>query len=411
MLRSRGLSQGGIGVIGAARVPAVVVSGYTMALAVVRALGEAGVPVVLVHYGPKDIAQTSRNVVAAIRVPDPMVDEDGFVDALVLRARELGGAVLIPASDESAVAVSRHLQRLADLYRVAAPPWEVTERFIDKSKTYALAEAAGVPAPRTVLPGSEEELLEAAGSIGYPVLLKPAESHLFTERFKRKMVRAATPFELLAAYRAAVEAGLEVMVQEIIPGDDCSVVNYNAYFWADQALAEFTARQLRKAPPELGSPRVAISERIPEVIRPGRKILSAIGFEGFACTEFKRDSRDGVYKLMEVNGRHNLSGLLAVRCGVNFPLMQYRHVAEGVVPVGGEFRSGVYWTDLFRDAGYSLASLRLERFRPSEYLAPYGRYHCDAILDKRDMGPFRARLGYLARNLGTTTRTAIGGGP
>jgi len=389
--------------------PAVVVSGYTMALAVVRALGEAGVPVVLAHYGNRDIAQASRYVLADIRVPDPMVDEAGFVDALVARARELGGSVLIPASDESTVAVSRNRHRLADLYVVACPEWEVTERFIDKTKTYELAEAVGVPAPRTVVPRSEEELREAAAKIGYPVLLKPAESHLFVERFKLKMVRADGPARLVEAYRSAVEAELEVMVQEIIPGEDCSVVNYNAYFWEGRARAEFTARQLRKAPPEFGSPRVAVSERIPAVLEPGRRILAAMGFEGFACTEFKRDSRDGVYKLMEVNGRHNLSGLLAVRCGMNFPLMQYRHLAEGVVPTDGAFQSGVYWTDFFRDAGYSLGYLRQERHSPAEYLAPYARHHCDAIVDRRDAGPLRARLGYLARNLRTTAHTAVGG--
>ena len=29
----------------------------------------------------------------------------------------------------------------------------------------------------------------------------------------------------------------------------------------------------------------------------------------------KRDARDGRYKLLEINARHNMSSLLAVRCG------------------------------------------------------------------------------------------------
>ena len=53
---------------------------------------------------------------------------------------------------------------------------------------------------------------------------------------------------------------------------------------------------------------MVLSEHVPEVIEPGRKILQAMGFYGYACTEFKRDPRDGSHKLMEVNGRHNLSG-------------------------------------------------------------------------------------------------------
>ncbi len=387
-----------------ARTPAVVVSGHTMALAVVRSLGEAGVPVAVMHYDARDIAQASRYVVADVTLPSPLADESRFVDALVDQGRRFEGAILVPASDEAAVAVSRHKSRLQEHYVVATPEWEITERFIDKSRTAALADANGIPAPRTVVPRSPEDLEALAAEIGLPLLLKPAESHLFFEQFRRKMFRVETLADLRSRYALAVDAGLTVMLQEIIPGPDSSVVNYNAYFWQGDALAEFTARQLRKAPPTLGSPRVAVSERIPGVIEPGRAILRAMGFYGFACTEFKLDSRDGTYKLIEVNGRHNLSGMLAVRCGVNFPLLQYRHLAEGILPTPARFRQGVYWTDLFRDAGYSLAYLRRQPIRPADCLAPYARRHCDAILDRHDMAPFWARFRYLARNAGSLAR-------
>ena len=185
-------------------------------------------------------------------------------------------------------------------------------------------------------------------------------------------------------------------------------MNYNAYAWDGRALAEFTARQLRKAPPALGSPRVAISERIPEVVGPGRTLPSGPwASTASARTEFKLDARDGTYKLLEVNGRHNLSGMLAPRCGIDFPLIEYRHLVDGVTPTGGESRSGVYWTDAFRDVGYSLAYLRRERFTAPEYPAPYARRHCDAILDRGDMGPFWTRLRYLARKNRSTARDTL----
>ncbi len=393
----------------AARPPAVVVSGHTMALAVVRALGEAGVPVAVLHYDARDMAQASRYVVANVRIPHPLRDEEGFIQALLDQGEQLGGGILIPASDESTVAVSRHKGRLQARYIVACPEWEITERFIDKAKTHALARANEVPTPRTVVPSGPEDLADQAAQIGFPLLLKPAESHLFFEHFKRKMFRVETLAELRSCFLSSRDAGLTVVLQEIIPGPDSSVVNYNAYTSDGQALVEFTARQLRKAPPAMGSPRVAISEWIPEVVEPGRRILAAMGFYGFACTEFKLDERDGRYKLLEVNGRHNLSGMLAVRCGVNFPLIQYLHLSEGVTPLGGTYRSGMYWIDVFRDVGYSLAYLRREQFSASDYVAPYARRHCDAILDRGDMGPFWTRLRYLVRNARSTARVTSAG--
>lgn len=392
----------------AGQVPAVVVSGHTMALAVVRSLGEAGVPVDVLHYDARDTAQESRHVVADVRVPSPLVDEEGFVAALLRHGERRGRSILFPASDESTVVVSRHKRALEGHYIVACPEWEIVEQFIDKSRTSALADAHGVPSPRTTVPRSEEELVSQAADIGFPVLLKPAEGHLFQQRFGRKMIYAANVRVLLTWYRATLEAGLTMMLQEIIPGPDSAVVNYNAYVVNGTPRAEFTARQLRKAPPAFGSPRVAISEQVPGVVEPGRKILAAMGFYGFACTEFKQDARDGVYKLMEVNGRHNLSGLLAIRSGVDFPLMHYRHLAFGEIPDGTAYRPGLYWTDVFRDAGYTARYLTVDRHSPAAYLTPYARRHCDAILDRRDMGPFWARLRYFLRTGGRAVRSTAG---
>lgn len=392
---------------GLRRPPALVAGGYTMALAIVRALGDASVPVVVLHYDDRDLAHYSRRAVAGIRVPSPLHDEAGFVAAILRLASVFRGALLVPASDESVVALSRNLEALSAEFVVAALPWPVTERFIDKSVTYGIAEAHGIAAPRTHRPLSRTDLAAQADEIGYPLLLKPAESHRFYEVFRRKMVWVESSAQLHAAYDAATDAGLRVMVQEYVPGGDDAVVNYNAYVADGRTVAEFTSRQVRKAPPRIGSPRVVHAEPIPEVLEMGRATLAAIGFSGFACTEFKRDSRDGGYRLMEVNGRHNLSGLLAVKSGINFPLLQYRHLVEGVLPEVPEARYGLYWTDAFRDVGYSVAGLRSERWPLRQYVRPYATPHCDAILDRHDPGPALARLRYVVEHAVGLTKTAV----
>ncbi len=366
-----------------------------MALAVVRAIGEAGIPIAVLHYDARDFAHRSKYVVLERTIPDPLLDESGFIAAIVDAAGRFGGSLLVPASDEAMVAISRNLAQVEAHFVVAATEWAITERFIDKSLTAAVAEANGVPAPRTRVPASEEELATDAASIGFPLLLKPTLSHLFAARYGRKMIPVANFDELLVEYRRAVADGFRMMVQEIVEGADDEVVNYNAYVSDGTPNVEFTARQIRKAPPAFGSPRLVRSEWIPELIEPGRAILAGMQFHGFACVEFKRDRRDGNYKLIEVNGRHNLSALLAVRCGINFPLLQYRHLVDGVAPEGGSFREGFYWTDVVRDVAYSARFLARERHSPLAYVRPYAMAHADAIFDRRDMAPIRARVRYL----------------
>lgn len=371
--------------------PAIVLSTHTMGLGVIRALGVMGVPIIAVYYDHDDMGYLSKYVKEKVCAPHPEESEDQFIDLLIGSATHFGGGLLIPASDETVTTVSRHKSLLEDHYLVACTEWEITERFIDKKHTYTLADAIGVPAPKTIVPQSIEDLERYSQTIRYPCLVKPRESHRYYELFKEKMVRVDNFDQMLAAYQQAADVGLEVMLQELIPGDDSYGANYNSYFWNGEPLVEFTAQQLRNGPPEFGSPRVVMSKDIPAVIEPGRKILQAMGFYGFSCTEFKQDPRDGVYKLMEVNGRHNRSSLLAVRCGINFPWLQYKHLVQGELPSPSDYRTGLYWISLDRDVVYSLKHRNKERYSLMQYIRPYLRPHVFAIFDWKDPRPFVQR--------------------
>lgn len=207
------------------------------------------------------------------------------------------------------------------------------------------------------------------------------------------MIEATTAAEVHKAFELAAGAGLEVMMQEIIPGPDAAGVNYNSYIADGKAVAEFTARKVRNSPTRWGSPRVTVSERVEEVMEPGRRLLGAIGYEGFSCTEWKRDERDGVYKLMEVNGRHNLSSRLAVRTGVDFPWIEYNHKLNGVLPDPIEgFEEGRYWIDFLRDMGTSVRERRSEGYSLADYARPYLRRQCHAHWSWKDPMPMFSRL-------------------
>jgi predicted ATP-grasp superfamily ATP-dependent carboligase len=369
---------------------AVVLSGNTTGIGVIRALGEVGVPVLVLYSDEQETGHVSKYATHSFYTPDP-------VDFLLRGVNRIGDSILIPTDDESLSLLSQHKSVLEGYYTVACPEWEITQQFIDKKHTYDLAEAIGVPAPKTVVPRTDEDVERYGNTVQYPCLVKPSQGHLFFRHFKQKMVKVENFDQMLATYRRAADLGLEVMIQEIIPGDDSDVANYNSYSWQGEPLVEFTAQQIRKAPPEFGSPRVVISQVIPEVIEPGRKILQAMGFYGYSCTEFKKDSRDGVYKLMEVNGRHNRSTLLAVRCGVNFPWIEYKHLVTGEMPSVGDQKVGIYWIDVVRDVGYSVKSYGKERYALPEYLRPYFGSRIFAIFELKDPRPFVKRCTDLVK--------------
>jgi D-aspartate ligase len=381
-------------------IPAIILDSHVMGLAVIRALGGMGVPiVVVVNNEQEDMGCVSKYVSEKIIAPHPEKFEAQYIDVLIKSSTHLRNGLLIPTSDETLCTVSRHKSLLEQYFRVACTDWPITEKFIDKKYTYALADAIGVPAPKTTVPHCVEDVEKYSQTVEYPCLVKPCQSHNYYNTFKRKMTRVDNLDQMIKAYQEAADAGLETMLQEWIPGIDSFGVNYNSYFWNSEPLIEFTAQKIRNAPPQFGSPRVAMSKYIPEVLEPGRRLLRAMGFNGFSCTEFKKDARDGIYKLMEVNGRHNRSGLLALRTGINFPWLQYNHLVCGELPSNCDFRTGIYWTDLFRDISYSLKFLRQEGYSPAQYFEPYFRPHVDATWDTQDLQPFFRRIVNLAKKI------------
>ncbi len=211
------------------------------------------------------------------------------------------------------------------------------------------------------------------------------------------MVKVENIKQLLSAYEQATDTGIQVMLQELIPGDDTQGVNYNSYFWNGQPLVEVTAQKVRLTADGYGVPCVVRSKEIPEVIEPGRKILEGMGYYGYSCTEFKKDVRDSVYKLMEVNGRHNRSTLLAVRCGINFPFIEYKHLTQGELPAKRTYRTGIYWIDEVRDVIQGPQYCYKERYSLLQYIRPYLGPHIFAVFDVKDMKPFVKRCTDLIR--------------
>jgi predicted ATP-grasp superfamily ATP-dependent carboligase len=372
--------------------PALVLSTGTAALGVIRSLGRRGVPVIALYYDRGEVGWVSRWVHEAIQAPHPEREEPALVELLLGLAPRFGGGVLMPCSDGFLGAVSRHKAELAQHYQVACPDPEIAKTVLEKSLTYQAASRAGVPTPHTAVLESREQAEREGRAASFPCLVKPVTGHQYYQLFQKKMVLARSFEELMAAYREAAAAGSAVMLQEFIPGGEADGVNYNSYYWDGEPLLEFTAAKIRNAPPRIGSPRVVTSRHVPEVIEPGRRLLRALRYSGFSCTEFKRDARNGSYQLMEVNGRHNMSSRLAAQSGMDFPWLEYRHLAYGERPAPCDFEDGIYWIDLSRDVAHTLRHWRSERLGLARILEPYRRPHVFAELDWSDLRPFRNRM-------------------
>lgn len=379
----------------------VLITSRTYYVGLVRSLKKAKIPVIVAVDDPLAIITKTKYVDDVIVLPSN-TEEDAYLQALIGLADRYAGSWLLPPSDDSLAIVSRHKKLLSQYFKVSAPDWEHTKLFLDKRYTYEIAEKLGVPHPKTRIPANLDDVIAYAEVATFPCLIKPRQIHIFRLHFHEKMFIAHNVDELVELYEKTSVVDYNVMLQEFIPGTDGEGANYNSYFVDGQPIAEFTAKKIRNAPPQTGSPRVLVTQYIPELIEPGRKILQGLNYDGFSCIEFKRDPRDGVYKLMEVNGRHNLSSLLAVQSGMPFPEIEYRHVVEGIVPTKEQypsFEEGVYWSLLLSDLSNSIRHYRQERYPLMDYLRPYLGKTVIADVDLRDLGPLYLRIKEFVRKI------------
>lgn len=388
--------------------PAIVIGSRMQGLAVIRSLGSIGVPVVVLRYHAEDFGHGSRWAHARVDCPHPERDTPGFLAVLDRLADRYPGALLVPPSDIAVSVVAEHTDALrARGYLVAAPEAKAVRICLDKSATHEFALAHGIAAPATVTPRDGSDLRRFAADHGFPAVLKPAVSHRYQAVFHRKWTRVDNLTQAIQHYDAASAAGFEMVVQELIPGDELCGANYNAYRTEDGHTVEMTAAKIRNSPAETGSPCVVISRELPEVAEAGRRMLAALDYRGFANIEFKRDPRDGRYKLIEVNARHNLSSMLAIRCGVDFPAIEYRHRLLGQRPTQPAATQGVHWIDITRDLRAAGSYLSRPGYSPWCFLRPYLSRPVFAVASLRDPRPAAIRGLHTLAAVGRDVRTLV----
>ena len=192
---------------------AIVLDAADGGLAFARALRRRGVPVTL-------LAVPSYRWVTRARGIDGRIAETNEDWARELAAlAEQGPGVLIPASDRAVEFVSRHRDEIAPGLRSFESPSSAHLKLMDKASLYSLAGEAGVRAPVVQLLRDHAEIDAVAARAAYPSLLKPVLSHVYRELFgSNRNILVHNPDELRKAAGPALDAGLEWLVTEFVPG-------------------------------------------------------------------------------------------------------------------------------------------------------------------------------------------------
>jgi predicted ATP-grasp superfamily ATP-dependent carboligase len=248
---------------------------------------------------------------------------------------------LFVTSDAPAELVAEHRAMLAGRFRFILPSPGAVRTIINKRLQYELATSIGIALPQTRYPESAEEARACVSEFAYPCILKPCKSHVGVRLMGVKVAIVHSPDELVRRFAELTADGSQFMVQEIVPGDDDTLFAYDA-FWDERSNERYwlTRQKLRQSSRfGTGSYQVTVDQS--EVAELGRRMLTALAMTGFGCVEFRRDARDGVFRLMEVNGRTGANSQLAVAAGIDWPWLGYCHLTGASPSPAPQFRRGV----------------------------------------------------------------------
>jgi predicted ATP-grasp superfamily ATP-dependent carboligase len=366
---------------------ALVIGGDHPGLGVARSLGRRGIPVVVLD-DQYSVSSFSRYVKRVVRVED-LRDARKTVDAILEVGRRLGLAnwVLFPTRDETVAAISCYRVELATMFRVTTPDWQTVQWACNKKNTYEMAAQLGIPCPETFNPRTPEELSVLESRL--PLAVKPAVKENFFYATGAKAWRADSGPQLRFLFGEAARQIIpeEILIQEIIPGDGSHQFSYCAFFKDGEATGSLVAKRIRQHPREFGRAATYVETvRMPIIEELALRFLRAIDYYGLVEVEFKYDSRDGQYKLLDVNARTWGFQSLGAAAGVDFPYLMFAdQLGETVACCRGQ--AGVGWLRMLTDLPTALAGVVLGHVSAGAYLASLRSTRVESVFCKSDPLP------------------------
>jgi len=382
----------------------VVIGGDFQGLGIVRSLGHHGIPTCVID-DEFSISRFSRFATHSVRVPD-LRDEENVIKALLQVGQRLNlrGWVLYPTRDETVAALASHKDELVKWFRVPTPTLATVKWAWDKRNTYALAQSLNIPCPKTWFPRTVEDVKRIDAT--FPLILKPAIKENFVYEARAKAWRIDNKEHLIQRFLEAsafVPEG-EMMVQDLIPGGSAEQQYGCGLFFSERRpVATMVAHYVRAHPPDFGRCSTFVQTvDLPELENLSIRFLEAIDYYGLAELEYRRDPRDGVFKLLDVNARTWGYHSLGKAAGVDFAYLLFQHqMGRSVNPLRAH--PNVRWLRWVTDLPVGMHGLFLRKWNIFKYLKSISGTHVEAVFDIADPLPSlieTALIPYLALTRG-----------
>lgn len=386
--------------------PAVVGGVFQTGLNLMRDLLRKGVRTVAVdhlleHEGFRSVYGKSYEC------PNPDSQPAQWVEFMQDLSRRMGTKpVFIPAADAFVSALGRHAEELQDYYLFSPRGAKLQAALCTKETQYALATEYGFPCPRMAYIKSSAELRDFIEGARFPCLIKPLSQREWDALPEgnplrgNKIKMADTPEELMGYYALAEPHRPEAIAQEIIQGTGEEKRYYMSTYASDGSLVGNCAlRAVRGHPPFTGMPAMVKPIIDEDLTTLCDGFLRSLNYVGICEFEMKKDVRDGIARLIEINPRFSGTGDCSRYVGLETGWLHYLDLIgqrlEPVKPGRFDFHHVALKIECSETVPYLLDGTLSWR----EVFAPYRGRIVFYDLNFRDWRLAAATLGKSARYL------------
>jgi predicted ATP-grasp superfamily ATP-dependent carboligase len=297
---------------------------YKHTLAAIRSLGRKGHYIIVGSSSHSALSFHSRFCNERLIYPHPQ-NEQRFIEFLLEYGREHPIDVILPVGYYANVAISRNYKVLKEIAEIPVADPNAMGIALDKKKSMEFAGDHGVLVPHSY--SAPEDIQN------FPVVVK----RIFGSGNVRYI---NSPMEF-----SDIDLK-DAIIQEYIPGEG---YGFFALCNRGSVRAFFMHKRLREYPITGGASTSAIGIYDPVLKNIGERLLAQLNWHGLAMIEFKKDCRNGKYKLMEINPKLWGSLDLSIASGVDFPDLAVRMAHEGDIPPLDHYKNGITFIWPFPD--------------------------------------------------------------
>ena len=301
---------------------------YYIGLSIIRCLGSEGVPVVACDYNfKKAYAARSKYVSERLNVPSlNKFDAQACADLIEYGKKQSEKPVLFPTHDKYVEFIDTYYDQLSEYFLVSQAENGLNSRVLDKWTLGKLAQEHDVRIPATISVNDEQFESKVLG-IGFPCMIKPVDTVVFTKVFRQKIFLCNDMESLKSRIAACAEHNIDVFVQELVPGFDDHMLTYDFYINREGKTTHYmTAHKFRQWPINFGASVFTEQKYDKRLVEFGKDFVEKIGYRGFGEIEFKEHENTKEIYLIEINARTTNFNNLIYKVGLNMPYVAYLDV-------------------------------------------------------------------------------------